>query len=175
MIDAPRLVLRPWRDSDREPFAAMGRDPEVMAHLGPQQSRAQTDAAVDRMIALQQDLGYCFWAIEERASGEFLGFCGLKPGPGGTPIERDVEIGWRLRRAFWGQGFAKEAARASLEWGFANLDLQRIAAITTPANTRSWGLMERLGMRRVPDLDFDHPNLAPGDPLRRHVTYVVER
>jgi RimJ/RimL family protein N-acetyltransferase len=175
MIDTARLVLRPWRASDREPFAAMGRDPEVMAHLGPLLARTEADDAVDRMNALQTGKGYCFWAVEERATGAFLGFCGLKDGPAGTPIERDIEIGWRLKHDAWGKGFAREAAQASLDWGFANLDCLRIAAITVAANTRSWGLMERLGMTRRPDLDFDHPNLAPGDPLRAHVTYVMER
>ncbi len=175
MIETKRLTLRPWRDSDRAPFAAMGRDAEVMANLGALLSREESDAAVDRQIALQAERGHCFWAIEERASGEFLGFCGLKPGPEGTPIARDIEAGWRLKRDAWGKGFAREAAAAALAWGFASLDVTRIAAITVQANTRSWGLMERLGMTRRRDLDFDHPALAEGHPLRPHITYIMER
>jgi len=127
------------------------------------------------MMGMQEALGHCFWALEERETGKFLGFCGLKTAPPGTPIADDIEIGWRLKRAAWGRGYAREAALASLDWGFTNLDCLRIAAITVPANTRSWGLMERLGMTRRTDLDFEHPSLAPGDPLRQHLTYVMER
>ncbi len=175
MIETARLIVRPWRDSDRAPFAAMGRDPEVMAALGPPKTPEQADAAVDRQQAFQTVHGYCFWALELRGAGEFLGFCGLKPGAQDTPIEAEIEIGWRLARAHWGKGYAREAAQAAIAWGFANLPAPRIMAITTPGNVRSWGLMERLGMARRHDLDFDHPALPPGDPLRPHITYEVAR
>jgi RimJ/RimL family protein N-acetyltransferase len=175
MIDTPRLVLRSWRDDDREPFAEMGRDPEVMANLGPLMTREQSDAGIERIRAHDRDHGFCFWAIEERATGRFLGFCGIKPGVPDSPIAGDIEIGWRLRRDAWGQGYAKEAALAALAWGFANRPVPRIVAITVRDNVRSWGLMERLGMTRRDDLAFDHPLLAEGDRLRPHITYVMER
>lgn len=176
MIETVRLFVRPWRDADREPFAAMGRDPEVMAHLGPLQSRAQADEAVDRMIALQDERRHCFWAVERRDDGAFLGFCGLKLAPENIPgIADALEIGWRLKRDAWGAGYAREAAVACLAWGWANLPDDRIIAITTPGNIRSWGLMERLGMVRQHDLDFDHPGLPDGDPLRPHITYEIHR
>lgn len=175
MIETERFILRGWRDADRTPFAAMGRDPEVMEHLGPLSSREEADAAVDRQMLFQQTLGHCFWAIERKADGAFLGFCGLKPGVPDTPIGDDIEIGWRLARAYWGQGVAREAAEASLAWGFANLPAPRIIAITTIGNIRSWGLMERLGMARRPDLDFMHPILADDDPLKPHITHVKDR
>ncbi len=176
MIETPRLIVRPWRDSDRAPFAAMGGDPAVMEHLGPLHGREQADIAVNRMIALQAERGHCFWAVERRDDGAFLGFCGLKIAPEGIAgVEGAVEIGWRLRRDAWGQGYAREAAAASLSWGFANLADDRIIAITTPGNVRSWGLMQRLGMVRRHDLDFLHPGLPEGDPLRQHITYEIRR
>ena len=107
---------------------------------------------------------------------QFLGFCGLKMMPEGIPgLEDTIEIGWRLRRDAWGKGYAREAAEASLHWGWDNLPADRICAITTPGNVRSWGLMERLGMTRRHDLDFMHPNLQPDDPLAPHITYEMLR
>ncbi|MBA3897306.1 MAG: GNAT family N-acetyltransferase [Sphingomonadaceae bacterium] len=175
MIETERLILRGWRDADRAPFHAMGNDPRVMAHIGPHQPRAETDAAIDRQNALLAGLGHCFWAIERRADGAFLGFCGIKPGPDGTRIAGEPEIGWRLAREYWGQGYACEAARACLDWGAANLPSDTIWSITVPGNTRSWGLMERLGMTRRADLDFDHPAVPDGSPLKRHIVYRAGR
>ncbi len=174
MIETERLILRGWQDEDRVPFSEMGRSPAVMAHLGPLMTAEQSDAAIGAMQACQRDHGYCFWAIERRADGRFFGFCGLKPGTVG-PLVGEIEIGWRLREDAWGQGYAREAAFASLAWGWANLDAARIMAITTPANTASWGLMRRLGMTRRHDLDFGHPQFEPGDALHDHITYVAER
>jgi len=173
MIETARLVVRPWRDSDREPWAAMGRDPEVMRFLGSLQSRTETDAAVDRMMATQAEFGHCFWAVERREDGAFLGFCGLKPGK--APIDGEIEIGWRLGSTYWGKGYAREAAFACLDWAWEHIEADRVAAITVPANRASWGLMERLGMIRDPDGDFDHPQLDEGNPLRRHITYWARR
>ena len=176
MIATERLILRDWRDADRAPFAAMGADREVMRHLGPPLTRAASDCAVDRLTATQASHGFTFWAVERVSDGCFLGFCGLDPvGLSGTSIDHDVEIGWRLRREAWGQGYAREAATATLAWGFGERGLARIVAMTTPANTRSWGLMERLGMTRRRDLDFDHPRLAADDPLRPHIVYAIDR
>lgn len=175
MIATDRLIIRPWRDSDRAAFAAMGRDPQVMRFLGPLQSREECDQAIDRMMAMQTALGMCFWAVERRDDAAFIGFCGLKPGPVDTPLADGIEIGWRLAQVYWGQGYAREAAQASLDWGWTNLDCLAISAITVMANSASWGLMERLGMQRVPDGDFDHPSLPEGHPLRRHIRYTIAR
>jgi RimJ/RimL family protein N-acetyltransferase len=176
VIETERLLLRDWCDADLAPFNAMCRDPEVMAHLGPLQTLDETRSAITRQRALQAAQGHCFWALERRDDGGFLGFCGLKIAPEGIAgIEAAIEIGWRLRRDAWGHGYAREAATASLEWGFANLAVDRIVAITTPANVRSWGLMLRLGMVRRHDLDFAHPALAADDPLSPHVTYEMRR
>ena len=173
MIETARLILRGWRETDKPGFLAMGNDPEVMRYLGPPLSAADVDAAAARQNGFLERVGYCFWAVERRADGAFLGFCGLKPGAEGTPIADDIEIGWRFARAHWGQGYAREAAQASLAWGWENLDVAEVAAITTTDNVRSWRLMERLGMRRSPHEDFDHP--AAIDRLKPHITYRIAR
>jgi RimJ/RimL family protein N-acetyltransferase len=175
VIETARLLIRPWRDEDSEPFFDINSDPEVLRFLGPPGSRSESDTAIERQRALQAELGYCFWALERREDGALLGFCGLKPGVAGTPVADDLEIGWRLGSPYWSRGYALEAASACLDWAFAALDVPRIVAITVAANRRSWGLMERLGMRRRPDLDFLHPALADGDPLKPHIAYVKDR
>ncbi|RYD54075.1 MAG: N-acetyltransferase [Sphingomonadales bacterium] len=172
MIETERLILRGWEDRDHAPFHQIGQDARVMATLGPLLSRDETDALIQRMRTIQQAEGFTFWAIERREDGAFIGFCGLKPGAEDTPIQGKVEIGWRLAYEHWGKGYAREAAQASLNWAWAK-GLDSIAAITTPGNTRSWGLMERLGMTRVPQDDFDHPKAI--DQLKAHWTYRIRR
>lgn len=175
MIETARLRLRPWRESDRAPYHAIKSDPLVMATLGPVQSRAESDATIDRLTAFGARYGYTFWSAERREDAALIGYCGLQHAPEGTPVADEVEIGWGLDSAYWRQGYAREAAAATLDWAWANTARERIVAITTPGNTASWGLMKRLGMRRVPDGDFDHPRLPAGDPLRPHLTYAIER
>lgn len=176
MIETQRLVLRDWIESDLLPFNAMCRDPDVMRYLGPLQSMGETRAAIARLQGYQADNGYTFWAIERRADGRFLGFCGLKPPPTDIPIlTGTIEIGWRLASDAWGAGYAREAAQACLDWGWANLAGNRIIAMTVNANTRSWGLMERLGMARQHDMDFLHPAVPDGDPIKPHIVYAIDR
>lgn len=175
MIESERLILRGWIGSDRAPFHAMGNDALVMEYLGPPQSIEDIDAAMARQNGLLADVGHCFWAIERKGDGAFLGFCGIKPGAVGTPIEGRIEIGWRLGSAHWGKGYAREAAEASLGWGWANLDVDSIWAITVLGNLRSWGLMERLGMTRHPELGFDHPQPDLDPRLVPHITYSMGR
>ena len=170
-IKTDRLVLRAWRETDRDPFFALNGDPVVMEFL-PVTDRAASDSMVDRMIATQNRDGCCFWAVERKTDGAFLGFCGLMAPR--APLS-EFEIGWRLNRAAWGHGFASEAARASLAWGWANLDAPSIVAITVPPNHRSRAVMERIGMTYADGEDFEHPGLPAGDPLRRHVLYRVAR
>ncbi len=174
-LPTERLILRSWRQEDAGPFHTMCNDPAVMAHLGAPLSRADVDASLIRQAGFQAAHGHCFWAIERREDSAMLGFCGIKPGPEGTPLHNRTEIGWRLRADSWGKGFAREAAQATLDWAWAHLGDERIWAMTVLANERSWGLMERLGMIRHPELDFDHPALQPGDPLRPHITYSIGR
>lgn len=154
----------------------MSADADVMRHLGGAVDRAASDAAIARLQACEAEQGQTFWAIERRTDAALLGFCGLRRGGHpGTPVPDELEIGWRLARHAWGQGYAREAAAACLDWGWANRSAARIAAWTVPANHASWGLMLRLGMVHRPELDFDHPQFAPGHPLCRHLVYTIDR
>ena len=176
MIETERLIIRPWRESDRADYLATCNTEAVTAHLGGPASVEDIDTALARIAKSEEEDGFCFWAVERKADGAFLGYCGLKVARDpGMPIEGDVEIGWRLRQDAWGQGYAVEAARACLEWAWTNLDVQRVVSMTVPANKASRSVMERLGMARRPDLDFAHPNFAPDHPLSAHMTYVMER
>lgn len=175
MIETERLLLRRWHDSDADPFLAMCTDPAVMEYLGPPLTRDEVELAIERQNGFLDAHGHCFWAVERREDGAFLGFCGMKPGAVGTPVEGRVEIGWRLAQPYWGKGYAREAAQASLDWGWANLQAADIWAITVRGNVRSWGLMERLGMCRRPELDFDHPLPGLEERLKPHITYSIER
>ena len=175
MIETERLLLRDWREADAEPFFAMCSDPRVMEFIGP----AWTLEEVAKFMAGQRELlakiGFCCWAVERMADRSLIGFCGLKPGTAGTPVAGKLDIGWRLAFREWGRGYAREAALAAIAWGFDNLPDDAIWAKTVPANTRSRGLMARLGMTRIAGGDFDHPALPEGDPLRRHVLYRIAR
>jgi len=174
MLDTPRLILRQWRASDRAPFAAMSADPEVMRHLGPLMDRAASDAIADRIAGQINRDGHGFWAVERKADGAFLGFCGVKVAEVG-PLAGEPELGWRLARAHWGQGYAREGAEAARDWVFDALGKPLVFAMTVPANRASRGLMERIGLVRRPELDFDHPRLALDDPLRPHIIYTQTR
>lgn len=176
MIETERLFLREWRNDDVDAFLAINTDPRVMEFLGPPQTREEVMSAIDRQRGYQQRYGHCYWPIERKSDERLLGFCGIQPEPPGTPIAGRPDIGWRLAADVWGKGYALEAARAVIDWGFANLHAeQALWAITVPANRRSWGLMERLGMQRRQDLDFDHPNVPAGSPLRAHIAYTIAR
>lgn len=170
-----RLILRRWRPGDREPFAALNADPEVMEHFPATMSRVESDAFVDRVESRFDELGFGLWALEVAATGEFIGFTGLSI-PGFTaPFLPGVEVGWRLVRPAWGRGYATEAARRALEVGFADIDLPEIVSFTATTNLRSQAVMARIGMTRDPADDFDHPSLPAGHRLRRHVLYRVTK
>lgn len=172
-LQTDRLLLRRWRPQDRAPFAAMNADPAVMEHFPAPLTRAESDALVDRLEA-GFDVGpYGLWALERRADGAFLGFTGLLDVSFDAPFTPAVEVGWRLPAFAWGHGYASEAARASLAYGFDVLGLPEIVSFTAKRNTRSIAVMERIGMTRDPTGDFDHPRIAAGHPLRPHVLYRV--
>jgi RimJ/RimL family protein N-acetyltransferase len=172
-IDTERLLLRPWRDSDREPWAAMNADPRVREFFPGLLDREQSDASQDRLNTHIAEHGFGFWALEERASGAFIGFTGLLHTTFPAPFTPCVEVGWRLAHQAWGKGYATEAALASLDHGFGRLGLSSIVSFAVAANIRSRRVMERIGMRHDPDGDFDHPSIPAGDPLRRHVLYRI--
>jgi RimJ/RimL family protein N-acetyltransferase len=170
-----RLLLREWRDDDLEPFAAMSADPEVMELLLGPYDRAKSDrwVATARDAWRAQNFGQ--WVVELPGETSFIGVVGLSRVGYEAHFTPAVEVAWRLTRPYWGQGIAREAARAVIEDGFYRLHLDEIVGITTPANRRSWGLMERLGMVRDVDGDFDHPGVPEGHRLRRHVLYRLRR
>ncbi len=170
-LRSDRLLLRRWRDADREPFARMNADPAVMEHFPALLSRAESDAMVDKVEARFDDRGYSLWAAELCATGEFIGFVGLSVPAFHAHFTPCIEIGWRLAPAHWGKGLATEGARAVARHAFEAIGLHEIVSFTVPANVRSRGVMEKLGMTHDERDDFDHPNLPPGHPLRRHVLY----
>ncbi|MGW0798233.1 GNAT family N-acetyltransferase [Streptomyces sp. NPDC002692] len=168
-----RLLLRRWRDSDLAPWAEMNADPEVREHLGDLLTREQSDASVASFREEFDRRGYGWWALEVRATGEFIGFAGLDQVEEDMPFT-GVEIGWRLARGAWGHGYASEAARTVLAHGFEALVLSEILAVTTAANLRSRAVMRRIGMTRDPADDFEDPT-APEGPLRPSVLYRIAR
>ncbi|WP_339347867.1 GNAT family N-acetyltransferase [uncultured Sphingomonas sp.] len=174
MIETPRLLLRWPEPADRAPLHAMWADPAVMAQLGPVKDTAASDATIARHAAYRAD-GLGFRAVVRRADGRTIGFCGLKPGAPDTPIAGELEIGWMLTTDSWGQGYAHEAAVACIDWAWAQRREPRIVAITASINAGSRRLMQRLGMRHLPAMDFDHPASPEGDPLRASVTYAIDR
>jgi RimJ/RimL family protein N-acetyltransferase len=169
-----RLLLRQWRETDFEPFAALNADPEVMRHFPAPLTRDQSNAFVSRARAHIGVLGWGLWAIELDAA-PFIGFVGLSEARFDAHFTPAVEVGWRLAREHWGRGYATEAGRAALAFGFDELGLPEIVSFTTVANDRSRRVMERLGLTRDPADDFGHPRLAPDDPLRPHVLYRLSR
>jgi len=168
-------MLRRWRDSDREPFARLNADPEVMRYFARPLDRAESDALIDRIEARFDERGYGLWVVERRADGTFLGFTGLAYQDFEAPFTPCVEVGWRLDSFAWGNGYATEAARAAIRFGFELARLDEIVSFTTESHMASRRVMERLGMHRDPHDDFDYPNLPAGHPLRRHVLYRLSR
>ena len=170
-----RLTLRDWRGSDAAPFAAMNADPEVMTYFPAPQSAAESEAMLERMRGHWAEHGFGLWAVERSSDATFLGFTGLTRPSFEAHFTPAVEVGWRFARNAWGAGYATEAARAALAFGFETLGIEEIVSFTVPANERSWRVMERIGMTRDPADDFDHPRLPEGHPLRRHVLYRLCR
>lgn len=174
-IRTPRLRLRAWRDSDREPFAQLNADLQVTEFLAGPLARAESDAFVERIVAHFAQHGFGLWAVDVPDVAEFIGFVGLNVPSFGAHFTPCVEIGWRLAATHWGHGYATEGARAALDCAFGRLRLDEVVSFTVPANRRSRQVMERIGMRHVPADDFDHPGLPEGHPLRRHVLYRISR
>ncbi len=173
-IVTARLRLRQWTYADVASFTAMGHDPRVMAHFPALLRADESRAAIARQRAAIAATGLGFWAIERLSDGRFLGFAGVQPVVIASPIHGEFEIGWRLARAFWGAGYAIEAARAAIHVAFVERGLPSLVAMTVAGNTRSWGLMERLDMMRRPDLDFGHPDLPAAHPLHPHIVYSLD-
>jgi len=172
-LETPRLVLRRWRASDREPFAELNADPEVMRHFVEPLTREQSDSLVDRIEAGFDEHGFGLWAVEVPGAAAFIGFTGIVGQTFTAHFTPAIEVGWRLARRAWGRGYATEAATAALDHAFDAIGLDEVVSITTPGNAGSRAVMERLGMTRDPSDDFDHPNVPEAHAYRRHVLYRI--
>ncbi len=170
-----RLYLRRWRASDRPPFARLNGDPRVMEFFPGTLSRPESDARVDRIEAHFTQHGFGLWAVEIPEITPFAGFIGLSIPPFEAPFTPCIEMGWRLDAAHWNRGYATEGARATLVFAFRWLQAEEIVSSTVPVNVRSRRVMEKIGMTHTASDDFDHPLLAEGHPLRRHVLYRLRR
>jgi RimJ/RimL family protein N-acetyltransferase len=175
LIETERLILRAWRPEDREPYADIMVEPEVGKWLGGPFSREQAFERVARFTESLTETGLGRLALERKSDGRLIGHCGLANAPDTKPVPAGLEIGWALAPDAWGAGYAVEAARAVMADGFARYDIAEILAFTGATNWRSQAVMQRLGMVRMADRDFDHPALAPDHPLRRHIVYVALR
>jgi RimJ/RimL family protein N-acetyltransferase len=173
VIRTPRLLMRRWLDSDRETFAALNADPETMRFFPSTLDRAASDALADRIESLFDQQGYGLWALEVQHSGQFIGFTGLNHLPPGVPGAGGMEVGWRLARHAWHQGYATEAARAALVVAFDGAGLAEIWSHTAVLNEPSQAVMRRLGLTEA--ARFDHPKVPAGHPLRPHVACHLAR
>lgn len=179
-LETARLILRPWKEADFEPFAAMSADPRVMETLMGPLPREQSDNLATRLKSHFEEHGFGLWAMELPGIASFIGFTGLQYVNFDAPFvpappARMVEIGWRLAHEHWGKGYASEAARASLDYAFGPLNLDEIVSFTAVTNERSRRVMSRLNMAYDPAEDFDHPRVPDGHPLKRHVLYRISR
>jgi len=165
--------MRRWRAGDREPFAALNADPEVMEHFMATMTRAESDAFVDRIEAGFDTYGYGLWAVD--AASGFIGYVGLQWTRFDARFTPAVEIGWRLARPAWGHGYATEAAIAVRDFALRDIGLDEIVSFTTYRNERSQAVMRRIGMTHDPADDFDHPGLPVDHPMRPHVLYRLTR
>ena len=172
-LTGQRIVLRPWQDHDADAFAAMNSDPRVMEFFVSTLSRSESDQLLSRVRATIEGLGWGWWCVD--IDGECAGFTGLSSPPYETPFTPCVEVGWRFRPQFWGHGYATEAARLALGYGFNTLQLQEIVSFTADGNVASRRVMERIGMQRDFTGDFDHPRMPAGHALRPHVLYRMRR
>ena len=171
-IQTDRLLMRRWRDTDREPFAALNADPETMRYFPATLDRPASDAFVDRIEARFDEQGYGLWALELAATGEFVGYTGLNPMPAGVPGAGGMEIGWRLARNAWHRGYATEAATAARAVAFGGAGLAELWSMTAVLNEPSQAVMRRIGMTEV--ARFDHPAVPAGHPLQPHVLYHLD-
>jgi RimJ/RimL family protein N-acetyltransferase len=168
-----RLVLRHWRNSDRQPFARMNADARVMEFMPSVLSEEQSHSLADRIEAHFREHGFGLYAADLESGGRFIGYIGLSVPTFQTAFTPCVEIGWRLSREYWGQGLATEGAREIVRYAFEELNLQELVSFTVPANCRSLRVMKKIGMTYDPQEDFDHPQLPVGHSLSRHVLYRI--
>ncbi|TYC72397.1 GNAT family N-acetyltransferase [Stappia sp. BW2] len=177
LLETERLLLRPWKNEDLEPFAELCADPEVMRFFPEVLTREKSDLLVSRCREKTANDGFSMAPVEVKATREFLGFVGLNVPAYAAPLPFDpcVEIGWRLKRSAWGKGYASEAAREWLRFGFETIGLEEIVAFTIPDNLPSQKVMKRIGMTRDLEGDFLHTSLPADHPIAKHVLYRLKR
>ncbi|WP_211829897.1 GNAT family N-acetyltransferase [Kistimonas asteriae] len=173
-LDTSRLHLRQWQPEDFAPFANMNADPTVMAHFPATLDRAASDAMASRCQSLIAERGWGLWALEEKSSGNFIGFTGLHIPQADLPFSPCIEIGWRLASTYWGNGYATEAAQKALQTGFDTLGFSEIVSFTALGNQKSRAVMERLDMQQDPH-SFEHPAIPECNPLRKHCLYRLTK
>jgi RimJ/RimL family protein N-acetyltransferase len=173
-FNTQRLAFRNWRDDHRLAFAAMNSDPEVMRYFPAIQNEEQSNATVDAWRDHFHQRGWGNWAVELLGTGEFIGFIGLNVPRRQLPFSPCIEIGWRLKRAAWGHGFATEGAKECLRQGFTRLGLDEIVSFTARVNTPSIAVMRRIGLIDA-NTEFEHPGVPEGHPLRPHCLYKASR
>lgn len=169
-----RLLLRQWKEEDLLPFAALNADPRVMEYIGLK-TREESDAMAHKCRQIIDKQGWGLWAVSAPGVADFIGIIGLHQVAFSAPFTPAIEISWRLTYDFWNKGYALEGAQAALAFGFETLKLDQIVSFTVVENRRSRKLMEKLGMRRNPADDFDHPRVPDGSPLKRHVLYKLKK
>ncbi|MBS1521534.1 MAG: GNAT family N-acetyltransferase [Bacteroidetes bacterium] len=170
-IETPRLVIRQWEEKDYESYINLNADPDVMEYFPSVKTPGETLAQVKRITEYIDQHGYGFWAVERKDNHQFIGFTGICEPGFQTHFTPCIEIGWRLSKENWGQGFATEAALASLDFGFEKLKLKKIYSFTSIHNHRSENVMQRIGMDKAGE--FDHPLIADGHWLKKHVVYKI--
>ena len=172
-LETSRLRLRAWRKEDRIPFAKLNADPEVMRYFPTTLSTEESNDLADQISDRMTNQGWGFWAVERKDSAHFIGFVGLNHPSYELPVTPCTEIGWRLAKPDWGMGYATEAAKAALDFGFTKLHLPTIYSFTSTTNQRSMNVMLRLGMNNTKQ-NFEHPIIPPHHPLREHVLYKID-
>jgi RimJ/RimL family protein N-acetyltransferase len=173
MIETDRLILRQWKESDRDIFAELNADQDNMAFFPKTYNRSESDAFIDKTIELIATNGFGLFAVEVKETSQFIGFVGLASPPYETPFTPCTEIGWRLHKNSWGNGYATEAACAVLDFAFTELKKDEIVSFTSPLNLPSINVMKKIGLKRDESGDFDHPRIEPGHELRRHILYRI--
>lgn len=168
ILKTKRLILRPWKTEDLEPFAALNADPRVMEYYPSVLSREESDRFATKIQSQIEEKGWGLWAVALPGIAEFIGYVGLQ-----NVDDATVEIGWRLAFEYWGKGYATEGALECLQYAFKNLNLQQLVSFTSVQNMRSRAVMERIGMQHDPKDDFNHPRLPEGHPLQKHVLYRI--
>ena len=175
VLTTKRLILRSWRPDDLDHLASMNVDDEVMRYFPDRPDHEKSARMLTRIMATMERHGFGFWALERLEDNGFVGFAGLLCPAFHTHFTPCIEVGWRLKRSSWGQGYATEAGQASLDFAFDRLGIDEVVSMAVVDNLPSRRVMERLGMTRRPEDDFSHPKLPFDHPLRPHVLYRLNR